>query len=90
MSFDKYSTLSELLEERKRILARPFPQGYSGDERRMMDRLEAHCTDHFDELVEALDKALAFMEFPDAVPSSREELRNEIEALLNVAEKVKE
>ena len=50
----------------------------------------ADCTDHFDELVEALDKALALMEFPDAVPSSREELRNEIEALLNVAEKVKE
>ena len=52
----KFCTLAELLEKRTEILSRPFPQGYSGEERRMMDWLEEHCTDNFMRALEFINR----------------------------------
>ena len=54
----KYDTLSELMEKRTEITARPFPQGRSGDERMMTDAVEEHCANHFMEALEALERSL--------------------------------
>jgi len=50
----KYDTLSELLEKRTKIKARPFPQGYSGEEHIMMMAVEEHCANTFMEALETL------------------------------------
>jgi len=61
------ATIEELLTKRKEILARPFPKGYSGDERQMMDCLEEHCTDNFMRMLEALkDEHAELIEENDA------------------------
>jgi len=43
----KYDTLSELMERRAEIVARPFPQAYSIDESTMMMAVEEHCANYF-------------------------------------------
>jgi len=48
----KYDTLSELLEKRTKIKARPFPQGYSGEEHIMMMAVEEHCANTYMEALE--------------------------------------
>lgn len=65
----KFFTLGEMLERRAEILRRPFPRGYSGDERLMMDLIEMHCTSHFMPLLAVAKKAATVIKQLGCEPS---------------------
>jgi len=71
---DEYSTFDELIEARKIILARPFPQGYSGEEYAMMDKLETHCTEQLPRLLAAVKakKAARFITWEQIYKHARD------------------
>lgn len=48
--------IERLIEKRQHILARPFPAGYSSEEKQMMDWLEDFCTHMYKEAVDALEE----------------------------------
>ena len=82
----KYDTLSELLEKRTKIKARPFPQGYSGEEHIMMMAVEEHCANTYMEALEALKEAVRIGENAQIGEFFDADFRSKITKLENVKE----
>jgi len=80
-------TLKELLERRLEILARPFPQGYSGEERRMMEAVEEYCTIHFMEALEFIKNWQRACVIGDVYGPSKEDTDDMITKLETIRDK---